>query len=637
MLGSLTKAIANFLESTDIVQQYNIPVYTANTAEDKFTVNTSLPAIIITVSPSDDPTVFISGNILDSFIINIRYLNDLLNYSFSDDNGIYEEMRDIPVKLRNELWDNRKSSYFKEFMNNLGLNIMYKGMSTYAHEAVYDNISKDLDIFSFTFSCNLFADLEYVENAILNSFNIVLDGMTYPDPNPPVSGIAYGSGRIFPIWNTVSGGEISYLSIHGGSIQNGTPTAENPVPILSCGDQGLSLILSDQQTGGEQNTLNISQAMQNAGHDGILRSVNGIYDEVFYDGKQWKLIQKFTNLIVPTQYGNVRNAFEDKVIFQVQISSNNYKYKLADSFPVLCDKFISASNIREDNIRNLNIGESYSLFIRAGISYIYFCLPPEYNTKELAIQYIGEANVVYKLYEPQEYSLDLPNIYAMNGNTYFSTLQYDIMPRMVCKCQSQNLLSYIKDGLIAYYSAFDRSNSDDNKNILPDLSGNNYDLTNYNMAYTPESGYGDGYIQYDGIDDFSALNNIGMEKIPITVLATLSDVNQKENSWSYSLSYDSLQIGIQNGEGYTTNGGYIFNGNIQSDNFNITNESGILYAGVYSEEGISVNTITLSSNNANSTGSCKQKVYDFIIYDRVLSDEEIAYNYKVSQQLNGIE
>ena len=645
MLGSLTKAIANFLESTDIVQQYNIPVYTANTAEDKFTVNTSLPAIIITVSPSDDPTVFISGNILDSFIINIRYLNDLLNYSFSDDNGIYEEMRDIPVKLRNELWDNRKSSYFKEFMNNLGLNIMYKGMSTYAHEAVYDNISKDLDIFSFTFSCNLFADLEYVENAILNSFNIVLDGMTYPDPNPPVSGIADGSGRIFPIWNTVSGGEIYYLSIHGGSIQNGTPTPENPVPILSCGDQGLSLILSDQQTGGEQNTLNISQAMQNAGHDGILRSVNGIYDEIVYDGKSWKLIQRIKeysvdDLSAPGNYSLKKFESGDNVQYAIY-----YKTPQDDLVSDVNSLFMS-----DYSDKHFWPGVTYK-----GVGYYFgnlcFSMLNGETTETEALNITKGKHYQGLLTTPIEYSLDLPQISTYEEQTYFATNAMNVKPRMVAQCQVSEKLDYIKEGLLGYWTGRERSNTDENRDILPDLSGNGNDLTNYNMAYTLESGYGDGYIQYDGIDDYS---NVEWTDITAkSVLLVCEDiVNTKESPYYSRTSMvgndRSLFGDITNGRIQKQNNYGYYNGtDLGTERYtkDFTAETGILNIYLGNTNGLKddptyiYNACLGAGNYYNNPPkySCKLKVYDFLIYNRKLTDEEIAYNYKVSQQLNGIE
>ncbi|WP_303009343.1 hypothetical protein, partial [Coprobacter fastidiosus] len=104
------------------------------------------------------------------------------------------------------------------------------------------------------------------------------------------------SGRAFPIWNTKPGDDkLLSLSIHGLTEQIGTPTPENPVPMRSVGDTGLLLSVMQDKAGSDYQLLNIKESMKKAGHDGILRSVNGIYDEVVYNGKEWKLIQRIQN------------------------------------------------------------------------------------------------------------------------------------------------------------------------------------------------------------------------------------------------------------------------------------------------------------------------------------------------------
>lgn len=637
MIGSLTKCIAEFLRNTEVVKENNIPVYTANTVEGRFTVNTSLPAILVTVAPSENPTVFISGNILDSIIIHIRYMDDLLNYTMSEDDGIYEERRNWAYLLRDELWNGKQSSYFKQFMNVNGLNIMYKGMSTYTQVGVLENLSKDIDVFSFIFSCNLFSDqLSNFPTVPLEEFFITLEGAHGETPEPTLPTVR-ASGEKFVIWNTVEAfDKVKSYSIHGKSYQGGTPTPLSPVEIQSVGYNSLLLQIGDSKES-VNHTIDIKRAIQDAGHDGILRSVNGIYDEIVYDGKSWKLIQKFVNIIVPTQYGNVRNALEDKVIFQVLITISN-GYKLADSFPVFCNKFISASNITQSNITDLNIGESYSLWVREGVSYIYFCLPPEYNTKELAIQYIGESNVVYKIYEPQEYQLDLPVIPTYSNETWISTKKENVNPRIVMDCEVSEILDYIRDGLIGYYTGRGRSNTDENKNILPDLSGNGNDLTNYNMEYTLESGYGDGYIQYDGVDDFSSVLK-AMTNIDFTILFTISDVELLTgNSWS-GLIYGSIYyLGINNGICFSLENRYIMNGNVSNTNFNISNKGKEIFVvgGFNGGKENKVIGITLGSIKNSPIYACKQKIYDTLIYNRELTEEEIQHNYKVSLQYNGM-
>ena len=87
------------------------------------------------------------------------------------------------------------------------------------------------------------------------------------------------SGRAFPIWNTKVGDDkLLSLSIHGLTEQSGTPTPANPVPMRSVGDTGLLLSVMADKECSDYQLLNIKAAMNKAGHDGILRSVNGIYD-----------------------------------------------------------------------------------------------------------------------------------------------------------------------------------------------------------------------------------------------------------------------------------------------------------------------------------------------------------------------
>ena len=45
--------------------------------------------------------------------------------------------------------------------------------------------------------------------------------------------------------------------------------------------------------------------------------------------------------------------------------------------------------------------------------------------------------------------------------------------------------------------------------------------------------------------------------------------------------------------------------------------------------------ITLGSINNSPIYACKQKIYDALIYNRELTEEEIKHNYKASCQYNG--
>ena len=637
MIGSLTKCIAEFLRSTEVVKNNNIPVYTANTVEGRFTVNTSLPAILITVAPSEDPTVFISGNILDSINIHIRYMDDLLNYTMSEDDGIYEDRRDWAYQLRDELWNNKQSTYFKQFMNVNGLNIMYKGMSTYTQVGVLENLSKDIDVFSFIFSCNLFSDqLSTFPTVPLQEFFITLQGAHGERPDPGLVTVT-ASGEKFPVWNTVQGSDkIKSLSIHGKSYQNGEATPLSPIEIQSVGDNTITL-----QTGDSENNvsleIDIRKSLTDALSDGILRSVNGIYDEVVYNGKKWKLIQRIGVLDNIPEMGILFKdaTYTDKQLFRFQFKTSEPKNFCANG-QILSNIFITATSPAMDK-QPLN--SCWSQYARENVHYIYFNVPLEYDTVEKAIDYLGENyEICYPLYKPIEYAIDLPVIPTYDNQTWISTIKDDVNPRIVAECEVTEIFDYIKDGLIGYYTGRGRSNTDENKNILPDLSGNGNNLENKNFAYTPDSGYGDGYIQYDGVDDFSSVEK-AMTNIDFTILFTIGDVELLTgNSWSGLIYGGIYYLGINKGICFSSENRYIMNGNISKTNFNIANKGKeIFVVGCFNGgKENKVIGITLGSINNSPIYACKQKIYDVLIYNRELTEEEIKHNYKVSLQYNGM-
>lgn len=630
MIGSLTKCIAEFLRNTEVVKENSIPVYTANTVEGRFTVNTSLPAILVTVAPSENPTVFISGNILDSIIIHIRYMDDLLNYTMSEDDGIYEERRNWAYLLRDELWNGKQSSYFKQFMNVNGLNIMYKGMSTYTQVGVLENLSKDIDVFSFIFSCNLFSDqLSNFPTVPLEEFFITLEG-------------AYGeqtvraSGEKFVIWNSVEASDkVKSLSIHGKSYQDGTPTPLAPVEIQSVGDNSLLLQIGDSKES-VNHTIDIKKAIQDAGHDGILRSVNGIYDEVVYNGKEWKLIQRIgvstgftvTSISTLNSNGDLREVLIRGSVKGTQVTP--------DISVFYSNKFYYTGDSTSNKWNN--VYGVYTNSLRYGFYLVYDVndYPTEDDLKKMIED---ESSVyIYALQDEIEANIALENIPTYSNETWISTKKENVNPRIVMNCEVSEILDYIRDGLIGYYTGRGRSNTDENKNILPDLSGNGNDLENKNFAYTPESGYGDGYIQYDGVDDFSSVEK-AMTNIDFTILFTISDVELlTDNSWSGLIYGGSYYLGINKGICFSSENRYIMNGNVSNTNFNISNKGKeIFVVGCFNGgKENKVIGITLGSINNSPIYACKQKIYDVLIYNRELTEEEVQHNYKASLQYNGM-
>lgn len=650
MIGSLTKCIAEFLRNTEVVKENNIPVYTANTVEGRFTVNTSLPAILVTVAPSENPTVFISGNILDSIIIHIRYMDDLLNYTMSEDDGIYEERRNWAYLLRDELWNGKQSSYFKQFMNVNGLNIMYKGMSTYTQVGVLENLSKDIDVFSFIFSCNLFSDqLPNFPTVPLEEFFITLEGAHGETPEPTYQTVR-ASGEKFVIWNSVEASDkVKSLSIHGRSYQDGTPTPLAPVEIQSVGDNSLLLQIGDSQESVNQ-TIDIKKAIQDAGYDGVLRSTGVLRDDVNYNNETNECI---LNKRLGISRGFIVNSFTQQEtngnLRFVRINGSVKQGRVNASIQnFYSNKFYytgdSTSN-KWDNVYGV-----YTNSLRYGFYLVYDVndYPTEDDLKKMIED---ESSVyIYALQDEIEANIALENIPTYSNETWISTKKENVNPRIVMDCEVSEILDYIRDGLIGYYTGRGRSNTDENKNILPDLSGNGNDLENKNFAYTPESGYGDGYIQYDGIDDFS---NVAWTDVTIkSVLLVCEDIVNTKQSPYYSLTSmignnDRSFWGISNGKIPANNNyGYFNSSNLGSELYtkNFSSEKGILNIYLGNNGGLVNNpeyvyNLCIGAGNFYSNPprySCKVKIYDFLAYTRKLTDEEIEHNYKASLQYNGM-
>ena len=435
------------------------------------------------------------------------------------------------------------------------------------------------------------------------------------------------SGRAFPIWNTKPGDDkLLFLSIHGLTEQIGTPTPENPVPMRSVGDSGLFLSVMPDKAGSDYQLLNIKEAMKKAGHDGILRSVNGIYDEVVYNGKEWKLIQRIQNdrIISCTGVSNHTDlGFCDCYFYPTKAPING-------STPngLLSTHFVQGNN--GVGTINLNNNSPY-----LGI----FRYPTTVNmTKEEITAWLGENEVYvsYQLAAQAEYPLDLPVITTYDEQTYFATNAAEVKPRMIAQCKVSKALDYIREGLIGYYTGRGRSNTDENKNILPDLSGNGNDLTNYNMAYTTESGYGDGYIQYDGIDDYSFLKKIysNIDAHIHCVCSNYSTLINNKTIWGSGKSsgvISRLYCDNFNKMSVFSSTEKWLNANVYDNSDIPTDKLNNFSANIHPDE-IIFNLGTLQNNKVFFG---KVRIYDVLMYNRYLTEEEVQHNYKASLQYNG--
>ena len=571
-------------------------------------------------------------------------MDDLLNYTMSEDDGIYEERRNWAYLLRDELWNGKQSSYFKQFMNVNGLNIMYKGMSTYTQVGVLENLSKDIDVFSFIFSCNLFSDqLSNFPTVPLEEFFITLEGAHGETPEPTFQTVR-ASGEKFVIWNSVEASDkVKSYSIHGKSYQDGTPTPLAPVEIQSVGDNSLLLQIGDSKES-VNHTIDVKKAVQDAGYDGVLRSIGVLRDDVNYNNETNECI---LNKRLGISRGFIVNSFTGQEtngnLRFVRINGSVKQGSVTASIQNFYSNKFYYTGDSTSNKWN-NVYGVYTNSLRYGFYLVYDV--NDYPTEDDLKKMIEDESTVYiyALQDEIEANIALENIPTYSNETWISTKKENVNPRIVMDCEVSEILDYIRKGLVGYYTGRGRSNTDENKNILPDLSGNGNDLENKNFAYTPESGYGDGYIQYDGIDDFSRLptgNNFQSGvKTQVFVLSDTQETTKTDNKWNGGIVteyYFAIQRNtVQSNSDYEQV--YLNGKDVKSIDFNIngsTDVNNIVISRLINTEYFNRNFNISTILNA-SIYCLKQRCHDVLLYDKILTEEEIQHNYKASLQYNGM-
>lgn len=318
-----------------------------------------------------------------------------------------------------------------------------------------------------------------------------------PIPPPIEEDIVYGSGKKFPIWNSIAGTDkIKSFKLLGYTVQNGTPTPEAPIPLLSVGDEGLKLCISDSETG-------IALQVVDFG-DVVLRSLpNGVCDSIEWDGKNWRHVQRVGYVkITPDDIVSVSKIDTSHTNYYVQILgvnkgiiSNDFKYFRANTKYVnhyMCNKFTYAPTA--DILNTWYLVENSSILSGWVIT--------DKPTKEEFLELIGDGfEFIGELAEPVETILEgIPAPQTFDNETWFGTPSALVKPYMMCECKVKKALKYQGDISAWWYFGGNKSNETDRQ--ITDISGNGNDLTPYNFAWTRESGWNQGGICSDGIDDY---------------------------------------------------------------------------------------------------------------------------------------
>ena len=464
---------------------------------------------------------------------------------------------------------------------------------------------------------------------IQNNFLVsqVRNGVNIPDSVDPIDIIAertYASGKKFPVYNTYrdrDNDNIESFQILGYTVQDGTPTPEAPIPLLSVGDEGLKLCISDSETG-------IALQVVNFG-DIKLRSLpDGTCDSIEWDGTNWKHVQKIkyyiynNDNVVKYGTGNIENTD----IYYIYIDDTN---NINDWKSILSNVFI-----RKDSYRDLSAGECSfrTNFIYFGVDNTLYTTADE--VKNLLIN-IG-ASFVYELAEPIETILEgIPAPQTFDNETWFGTPSALVKPYMEATVKVKKAVEFVKDNLVEWYD-FAPGNWQDNK-IYNKINSEQY-IQAHNFADTPNSGAVDNYTQFDGIDDYFAANGstesqfnqlyISGIVIPDTILA---------NRWIF-IKEGSDPPGL-----YVRASNYnlIYNGG--SVSMDLENPEYIPYSkytkGIhsYSCRRNDYQKIRLIGNSTAISTAPECKLYFLLSYSIELTIEQIANNLNCFKQFKGVD
>lgn len=430
----------------------------------------------------------------------------------------------------------------------------------------------------------------------------------------------YFSGKNAYLYASTGSG-VTELHIFGNSVQDGTPSIENPVPIISVGENYLQLYSLDI------NDPSKSGQIIDFGNIKLRSLPNGVCDEIVYKNGQWTHIQRIASIII-----------DENTTIQDQLAASN-RIVVQVNYTLVTKSSANNTNLCS---KISNSASSVPRFHNYPTTIYVVWNSNKPATFEEAKSLVMDAEFLCELAEPVETILDLPGLQTLNGTTYLLTNDQQVKPYLqgyydVDTTISGKKIEYIQDGLIGYYTAKERSNTDENKNILPDLSGNGNDLENKNFAYTVESGYGQGYIQYDGIDDYSVFSNTYSD-VDIHVHCICSDYDSIENNNSIwgSGSSSGIVSRLYNRNGLIaidpSGSTSWLNGNEYVNRVPPTNELSVWSSNIHSDY-MRLNLGTLSNN---AVFFSKVRIYDFLLYNRYLIDEEVQNNFLVSQIRNGI-
>ena len=217
----------------------------------------------------------------------------------------------------------------------------------------------------------------------------------------------------------------------------------------------------------------------------------------------------------------------------------------------------------------------------------------------------------------------------------------------------------VKDGLVLWYDFSGRTNTDGQRGIAEDLSGNGNHGTLQNFNYTTESGYEKNKLLFDGVDDFVPVTSTSsMLSTKFTWAATITPIIEEtgnDTMFMYGNStaaYFRIQLGrlgaamrgIDSPVDYTHTSFRMETGVTYYVCLVYDNGSYYIYAnGVQVGEShsslkdIEYTLSWIGRYTGSSLRSFNGDFHSVKVYNRPLSPEEIAHNYAIEKERFGIE
>ena len=211
----------------------------------------------------------------------------------------------------------------------------------------------------------------------------------------------------------------------------------------------------------------------------------------------------------------------------------------------------------------------------------------------------------------------------------------------------------VKDGLVLWYDFSGRTNTDGQRGIAEDLSGNGNHGTLQNFNFTPESGYDKNKLLFDGVDDVLNAKNLSTPPATMTmsVVVKLGDIlsvdaitwhtdivlriaknsgvtfiDKRRNNDRFTARYQSSETGLD----------IIHVAAVSSDTKNEVYINGVKHGELIEP----INDLNVNKPlrwGSYGTTYVGFELYSSKIYNRPLTPEEIAHNYAIEKERFGIE